>query len=108
MQNIGDHNLERQAYKAVAEPADHDNFIANGVCAILTYVAPQKTLAKQKRWMRQFCCKPATMSVREYTNGLRQINKQEMHWLPPFAPDQLLTGNKLVDIGLHGVPQART
>jgi hypothetical protein len=96
------------AYKAVSEPAIYDNFIANGVCAILNYVAPHKALAKQKRWMRQFCCKPATMSVCKYTNGLRRINKREMHWLPPFLPDQLLTSNKLVDIVLHGVPQAWT
>jgi hypothetical protein len=51
MQNSGDRNLARQAFEAVAEPADHDYFIANGVCAILTYVAPQKALAKQKRRM---------------------------------------------------------
>jgi hypothetical protein len=58
--------------------------------------------------MRQFCRKPATMTAREYTNSLRRINKQELHWLPPFAPDQLLTNDKLVDIVLHGVPRAWT
>jgi hypothetical protein len=108
MQKSNNRNAAQTAYNAVPEPADHDDFIANGVCAILTYIAPHKALAIQKRWMRQFCCKPATMSVRKYTNSLRRINKQEMHWLPSFAPDQLLTGDKLVNIVLQRVPQAWT
>jgi hypothetical protein len=52
MQNSNDRALTHQAYNAVAEPADHDDFIANRLFAILTYVAPHKALAKQKRWMR--------------------------------------------------------
>jgi hypothetical protein len=103
-----DRDLAQRAHDAVPEPADHDDFIANGLCAILTYVAPHKALAKQKRWMRRFCRKPATMTVREYTNSLRRINERELHWLPPFAPDQLLTNDELVDIVLHGVPRAWT
>jgi hypothetical protein len=89
MQNSNNVALAQKAYDNVPEPNDHDNFIENGVCANLTYVAPHKALAKQKRWMRQFCRKPANMSVRKYTNSLRWIKKQELHWLPPFAPDQL-------------------
>ncbi len=108
MRTSNDRNLARQAYDGVAEPPDHDDFIANGVCAILTYVAPHKALAKQKRWMRCFCRKPANMSVREYTNSLLRINERELHWLPPYAPDQLLTSDELVDIVLHGVPRAWT
>jgi hypothetical protein len=104
MQASNDRGLARTAYEAVAEPADDDAFIANGLFAILTYVAPHKALAKQKRWMRRFCRKPATMTVREYTNSLHRINERELHWLPPFAPDQLLTNDELVDIVLHGVP----
>jgi hypothetical protein len=52
MQISNDRDLARQAHDVVPEPADHDDFIANGLCAILTYVAPHKALAKQKRWMR--------------------------------------------------------
>jgi anti-sigma factor RsiW len=104
MRNSNNRALARQAHDAVAEPVDHNDFIANGLCAILTYVAPHKALAKQKRWMRRFCRKPATMTVREYTNSLRRINERELHWLPPFAPDQLLTNDELVDIVLHRVP----
>jgi hypothetical protein len=52
IQSSNDRALTRQAYDAVPEPTDHDDFIANGLCAILTYVAPHKALAKQKQWMR--------------------------------------------------------
>jgi hypothetical protein len=66
------------AMAAVPEPAAHDNFITAGLHAILTYIAPHKALAKQKHWMRCNCRKPTTMLVREYTNNLRQISKQEL------------------------------
>jgi hypothetical protein len=87
----------QQAMAAVAEPADHDNFVTAGLYAILTYIAPHKALAKQKRWMRRNCRKPTNMSVREYTNNLRQINERELCKLPPFGADQLLTGDELTD-----------
>jgi len=48
------------------------------------------------------------MPVREYTNNLRNINERELHKLPPFAVDQLLTGDELTDIILHGVPRSWT
>jgi hypothetical protein len=91
------------AMAAVAEPADHDDFVTAGLYAILTYIAPHKALAKQKRWMRCNCCKPTNMLVREYTNNLHQINKRELCKLPLFDANQILTGDELTDIVLHGV-----
>jgi hypothetical protein len=52
MQISNDRDLAQLAHDAVPEPADDDDFIANGLCAILTYVAPHKALSKQKQWMR--------------------------------------------------------
>jgi hypothetical protein len=91
---------------AVAEPADHNDFVTAGLYAILTYIAPHKALAKQKRWMRRNCRKPTNMSVRECTNNLRRINERELCKLPPFGADQILTGDELTDIVLHGVPRS--
>ena len=51
------------AMTAVPAPAVHDDFIRAGTQAFVTYVAPHKALAKQKRWMRRFCCKPADMTT---------------------------------------------
>jgi hypothetical protein len=93
------------AMAEVAEPVNHNDFVTAGLYAILMYIAPHKALAKQKRWMRCNCCKP--MLVREYTNNLRQINKQELCKLPPFGANQILPGDKLTDIVLHGVPSSR-
>jgi hypothetical protein len=70
------------------------------------YIVPHKALAKQKRWMCRNCRKPTNMLVREYTNNLRQINKQELYKLPPFGANQILTGDELTDIVLHGVPRS--
>jgi hypothetical protein len=70
--NLGHNDAQAQvAMAAVQEPADHDDFVTAGLYAILTYIAPHKALAKQKRWMRCNCCKPTNMSVRDYTNNLR-------------------------------------
>jgi hypothetical protein len=96
----------QQAMATVAKPAGHNNFITNGVHAILTYIASHKALAKQKRWMQRNCRKPTGMSVQEYTNNLRQNNERELCKLPPFGADQLLTGDKLTDFVLHGVPRS--
>ncbi len=105
--NTGRTDAEAQVIMAaVVEPADHDDFITAGLYAILTYIAPHKALAKQKRWMRCNCRKPANMSVREYTNNLRRINEREMCKLPPFGANQILTGDELNDIVLHGVPRS--
>jgi hypothetical protein len=90
----------------VQEPADHNDIVTAGLYAILTYIAPYKALAKQKRWMRRNCRKPTNMFVREYTNNLHQINKQELCKLPPFGAHQILTGDKLTNIVLHGVPRS--
>jgi hypothetical protein len=48
------------------------------------------------------------MLVRECTNNLRNINERELHKLPPFALDQLLTNDELTNIVLHGVPRSWT
>jgi hypothetical protein len=98
----------RLAAANLVVPDDHVDYIENGVRSIVQCVAPHKALAKQKRWLRRYCRKPAHMSVREYTNNLRNINERELHKLPPFAPDQLLTADELTDIVLHGVPRSWT
>jgi hypothetical protein len=70
--NLGQDDAQAQvAMAAVQEPADHDDFVTAGLYAILTYIAPHKALAKQKRWMRCNCRKPTNMLVQEYTNNLR-------------------------------------
>jgi hypothetical protein len=68
----------QNAMAVVPESAACDDFITAGLHAILTYISPHKALAKQKHWMRCNCRKPTTMSVQEYTNNLRQINKQRL------------------------------
>ncbi|MCA1807591.1 MAG: hypothetical protein LC687_07070, partial [Actinobacteria bacterium] len=95
---------------AVAPPGPHDDFIAAGLQALITYVAPHKALAKQKRWMRRFCRKPADITICEFANHVTRINNDELINLPPFAPGtvQCLTKDEIIDIILNGVPRSWT
>ena len=46
------------------------------------------------------------MKVRAYVQHIRRINNEELPNLPPFAPDQGLTTEELLDIILFGTPKA--
>ena len=94
---------------SVAPPGPHDNFLVGGLCQIITYMAPHKALAKQKRWMRRFCRKPADMTIREFTNYVTTINDDELPILPPFGGNtQKLSDDEIVDILLNGIPRSWT
>lgn len=93
------------ATQGVTLNSDH---VAMGVRAVITYMAPHKALAKQKRYMRRQCRKPATMSIREFANHLQRVNHEEMPYIPPFAPGQSLPEDELIDIVLNGIPKSWT
>ena len=89
------------------QPVDR-TVLQAGLQALIRYMAPHKALAKQKRWMRRFCRKPADMSIRVFANHITRINNEEMNNLPPFAADQYLRQDEIIDIVLNGVPRSWT
>jgi len=95
------------AFNSVVEQGPQDLFIGAGLCQIITYCSPHKALAKQKRWMRRFCRKPADMTIREFTNHISRINDEEIPILPPFGGTaQKLSDDEIIDIVLNGTPRS--
>ena len=98
------------AAEAVAIPPLEANHINQGLRALITYMAPHKALAKQKRWLRRFCRKPADMTVRTFANHITRINRDELPNMPPFgnAAQQQLSVDEIIDIILNGIPRSWT
>lgn len=95
------------ASNGVVQPVPRETFILAGLCQVITYMAPHKALAKQKRWMRRFCRKPADMTIREFTNHITRINDEELPILPPFGGiTQKLSDDEIIDIILNGIPRS--
>jgi hypothetical protein len=77
-----------------------------GLYAIIRQVCPYKCLEKQKRFMRRKMRKPADMKVRTYVNHLHRVNFEEIPYLPPQAPNQVLQGDEIIDIVVFGLPKS--
>jgi len=104
-----DEPTARTAMNAIRMPGDSADFLLAGLHAIVTYIAPHKALNKQKRWMRRVCRKPADMSFREFSTGIKNINDREIVKLPPFGGTaQKLNDDEFIDIILHGIPRSWT
>lgn len=92
------------AADAIAIPALHPDHIIYALPAMVTYVAPNKSLVKQKRWLRRFCRKPHDMSIRIFANHVTCINRDELPNMPPFGTRQGLMNDEIIDIILNGIP----
>ena len=72
----------------------------------LTALIPQKIVAMVKRYLRRECRKPADMKVRTYYQHLLRMNQDELPALPPFARQQFLVDDELIDILCFGTPKS--
>lgn len=73
---------------------------------VLTSLLPSKIVAMVKRYLRRDCRKPADMKVRTYYQHLIRINNDELPTLPPFAANQSLGDDEIVDILCFGTPKS--
>ena len=73
---------------------------------VLQGLMPSKILAKVKRQTRREMRKPLGMKVRAYCQNLLRVNTDEIPNLPPFAADQALSADEILDILLHGTPRS--
>ena len=69
-------------------------------------VLPYKALERQKRFMRRKMRKPVDMKIRQYVSHLTRINSDELPHMPPFLPDQQLSGDEILDIVMFGIPKS--
>jgi hypothetical protein len=103
--------INRQAAVQVADesvPPDLATLamIEPALRATIKMVCPYKALEKQKCFMRCKMRKPADMKIRIFVNHLQRIKFNEIPELPPFAADQELSNNELLDIILYGIPKS--
>ena len=73
---------------------------------VVQQLLPRRVLAKVKRALRREMRKPADMKVRAYYQQIMRINTEEVASLPPFALDQALGDDEMIDILLYGSPKS--
>ncbi len=73
---------------------------------VVQQAMPSKTLQRVKRYLRRSCRKPADMKVRVYFQRLLTIANDEITYVPPFDPEQILSEDELIDILLFGTPKS--
>ena len=95
---------QQAAYDNAPEPDPSDEMFRKGQIALIREVAPTNALARQKRYLRRKCRKPADMTIRKFYNYLHKINTEEMLWLPPCDTDQHLPDDEIVDILCAATP----
>ena len=87
-----------------------DNTNRDVVCEaikfMVTNILPKRVLARVKRFLRRECRKPMDMKVRIYHQHLLCINNSKIDLLPPFAANQELSQDELLDIILFGTPKS--
>ena len=87
---------------AHTEIADIDDAIE----FMITELLPRRILARIKRYLRRECRKPADIKVKIYLQHLLRMNYIELENLPPFANNQSLSEDELLDIILFGTPKS--
>ena len=80
--------------------------IAEAAGSVIINAIPSKTLQRVKRYLRRDCRKPAGMLIRTFYQHLIHINGTEIPLLPPFADDQSLSNDEIVDILLFATPKS--
>ena len=68
--------------------------VPRAVRHMLSKIMPRKVLPRVKRYLRRECRKPADMKVRNYMQHILRINLEEIPMLPPFDPNQGLSGDE--------------
>ncbi len=93
------------AFNAAATAAGEEtlpNFVTakNGLIA---HYMPPCSLAIQKQVMRRFMRKPPHWTMHQFMACIMEINSK-LKFFVPYAQNQALTADKLLDIGEFGVP----
>jgi hypothetical protein len=84
----------------------HDDHFTLAVNSLINHLAPKKSLQRVRRYLRRECRKPADMKVRAYYQHILRINMEDIPMLPPFAADQHLRTDEIMDIVLFGTPRS--
>ena len=83
----------------------HNDHFVPALQHMFTNLIPTQALPRIKRYLRRECCKPADMKVRTYFQHLIRICVSELPEIPPFAQNQSLATDEIIDIIIYGVPK---
>jgi hypothetical protein len=98
--------LAEAQFAAIQEFALSEEHVIEALHSVITNACPFKVLQKQKRYMRRYMRKPQDMKVRTYVHSLMRINIEEIPYLPPFARDQRLSEDEIIEIILNATPNS--
>ena len=89
--------------RAAENGTETNEHFATVLQELTTHVMPQKALAYQKRYMRRFMRKPRTLKIRLFVARATELNSY-LRQFPPFANDQELQQDELMDIFESAIP----
>ena len=86
---------------------NHQNAMIQGaIQGMMTQLMPRRVLARIKRFLRRECRKPVGMKARQYLQHLLRANLEVIPNTPPFAENQSLAADEIIDILLFGTPKS--
>jgi hypothetical protein len=102
------HSLQQQTIMLVvkasgtapmqASTTKHKAILTDSLNRLMTALMPDHILHRTKRYLHRKCHKPADMKVRTFHNHLSNMILNELPWLPPFAANQTLANDEVIDI----------
>ena len=92
------------AAPSATEAAKNRGYIA-ATEALIAKMFPSKALNKQKAYMHRHLRKPIDMKLRDYVERVQTLNNY-LKEFPPFALNQAIPDDALVEICYHGLPRS--
>jgi hypothetical protein len=100
-------DLAREAIRNRTDASFYDNdILADSLNQLMTTLMPDHILRHTKRYLRRRCRKPADMKVRMFYQHMANMILNELPRLPPFAANQTLVNDEIIDILLFATPNS--
>jgi hypothetical protein len=97
----------REAVRNRTDASFYDNdILADSLNRLMTALMPDHILRHTKRYLRRRCRKPADMKVRTFYQHMSNMILNELPRLPPFAANQTLANDEVIDILLFATPNS--
>jgi hypothetical protein len=97
----------REAVRNRTDASFYDNdILADSLNWLMTQLMLDHILRHTKRYLRCRCRKPADMKVRTFYQHMANMIHNELPRLPPFAANQSLANDEIIDILLFATPNS--
>jgi hypothetical protein len=100
-------DLAREAVRNRTDASFYDNdILADSLNRLMTTLMLDHILRHTKRYLHHRCRKPADMKVRTLYQHMANMILNELPQLPPFAANQTLANDEIIDILLFATPNS--